>query len=226
VITGRVNAGKSSLFNALVGQERAIVTAVPGTTRDLLTETIDLDGLAITLVDTAGERETLDEVEREGVSRAVRARDAADLMLIVVDSGEELTEGDRRLLESSAGHARLVVASKADRTPKWKMDGALRVSTLENQGLRELRRAIIFLLTGDEGLQDAAAISNLRHVSLLKDVRSILARVSVAVCDESTPEEFVLVDLHRARASLAEVVGVGSSDETLDYIFDHFCIGK
>lgn len=226
VITGRVNAGKSSLFNALVGQERAIVTDVPGTTRDLLTETIDLDGLAITLVDTAGERETLDEVEREGVSRAVRARAAADLMLIVVDSGEELTEGDRRLLESSAGNARLVVASKADKTPKWKMDGALRVSTLENQGLRELRRAIIFLLTGDEGLQDAAAISNLRHVSLLKDVRSILARVSVAVCDESTPEEFVLVDLQRARASLAEVVGVGSSDETLDYIFDHFCIGK
>ena len=226
VIAGRVNAGKSSLFNALIGQERAIVTDVPGTTRDLLTETIDLDGLAITLVDTAGERETLDEVEREGVSRAVRARDVADLMLIVIDSGEELTEGDRRLLESSAGTPRLVVASKADRTPKWKMDGALRVSTLENRGLGELRRAIVFSLTGDEVLHDPAALSNLRHVSLLKEVRSILARVSVAVCEESTPEEFVLVDLHRARASLAEVVGVSSSDETLDYIFDHFCIGK
>ena len=226
VITGRVNAGKSSLFNALVGQERAIVTDVPGTTRDLLTETIDLDGLAITLVDTAGERETLDAVEREGVSRAVRARDAADLVLRVVDSGEELTEGDLRLLAASAGTPRLVVASKADRTPKWRIDDALRVSTLENQGLGELKRAIVFALTGNERLQDPAAISNLRHVSLLKDVRSILAGVSVAVSEESTPEEFVLVDLHRARASLAEVVGAGSSDETLDYIFEHFCIGK
>ncbi|HEU4687580.1 MAG TPA: GTPase, partial [Vicinamibacterales bacterium] len=226
VIAGRVNAGKSSLFNALVGQERAIVTDVPGTTRDLLTETIDLDGLAITLVDTAGERETLDAVEREGVSRAVRARDAADLVLRVVDSGEELTEGDLRLLAASAGTPRLVVASKADRTPKWRIDDALRVSTLENQGLGELKRAIVFALTGNERLQDPAAISNLRHVSLLKDVRSILAGVSVAVSEESTPEEFVLVDLHRARASLAEVVGAGSSDETLDYIFEHFCIGK
>jgi tRNA modification GTPase len=225
VITGRVNAGKSSLFNALVGQERAIVTDVPGTTRDLLTETIDLDGLAITLVDTAGERETLDTVEREGVSRAMRARDAADLVLQVVDSGEELTEGDLLVLESS-GTPRIIIASKADRTPKWKMDDALRVSTLKSQGLDGLRRAIVSALTGSECLQDPAAISNIRHVSLLKEVRSILAGVSVAVSEESTPEEFVLVDLHRARASLAEVVGVGSSDETLDYIFEHFCIGK
>ena len=93
VIAGRVNAGKSSLFNALVGQARAIVTDIPGTTRDLLTETIDLDGVAITLVDTAGERETQDAVEREGVSRAARARETADLTLIVIDSGEALTDG-------------------------------------------------------------------------------------------------------------------------------------
>src|SRR4029450_10308323 len=89
VIAGRVNAGKSSLFNALIGQDRAIVTDVPGTTRDLLTETIDVEGLAITLVDTAGEREAHDAVEREGISRAARAREAADLTLIVIDSGEE-----------------------------------------------------------------------------------------------------------------------------------------
>ena len=174
VIAGRVNAGKSSLFNALIGQERAIVTDVPGTTRDLLTETIDLDGLAITLVDTAGERETQDAVEREGVSRAVRARDAADLMLIVIDSGEELTEEDRRLLEQSSSAARLVVASKSDREPKWEMEGALRVSTVKNAGLDELRRAMVCSLTGAEGLKDPAAISNLRHVLLLKEARATL----------------------------------------------------
>src|SRR5688572_12533030 len=119
VIAGRVNAGKSSLFNALVGHDRAIVTAIPGTTRDLLTETIDLDGLAITLVDTAGEREALDAVEREGISRAARARSAADLTLIVIDSGEELTREDRSLLKQTSSTPRLVIASKCDRAPKW-----------------------------------------------------------------------------------------------------------
>jgi len=226
VIAGRVNAGKSSLFNALIGQERAIVTEVPGTTRDLVTETIDLDGLAITLVDTAGERETQDAVEREGVSRALRARDAADLMLIVIDSGEELTEEDRRLLEQSSSAARLVVASKSDREPKWEMEGALRLSTVKKAGLDQLRRAMVSSLTGAEGLKDPAAISNLRHVLLLKEARATLTGVCAAMREHGAPEEFVLADLHRARASLAEVVGVGSSEETLDYIFNHFCIGK
>ena len=226
VIAGRVNAGKSSLFNALVGRDRAIVTDVPGTTRDLLTETIDFDGLAITLVDTAGDRDTDDAVERAGVVRAVRARDAADLMLIDIDSADELTQDDRRLLDAKSSGARLVVASKADRVPKWEMEGAVRVSTLQKEGLTDLRRAMLLLLTGGEQLHDPAAISNMRHVSLLKEARSILDRVCVAIREESTPEEFVLVDLHCARTNLSEVVGVGSSDETLNYIFEHFCIGK
>jgi tRNA modification GTPase len=226
VIAGRVNAGKSSLFNALIGQDRAIVTDVPGTTRDLLTETINLEGLAVTLVDTAGERDSTDVVEREGVCRAVHARDVADVVLIVIDSGEELTEVDRRLLTSSSSASRLVVASKADREAKWEMEGALRVSTVRNEGLGELRRAMLSSLTGDERLQDPPVLSNLRHVWLLKEVRSILTRVLDAVGEEQTPEEFVLVDLQSARASLAEVVGARSRDETLDYIFEHFCIGK
>jgi tRNA modification GTPase len=226
VIAGRVNAGKSSLFNELIGQARAIVTDVPGTTRDLLTETIDLDGLAITLVDTAGERETQDAVEREGVSRALRAREAADLMLIVIDSGEELTHEDRRLLEQSSSAARVVIASKSDREPKWEMAGALRLSTAKKTGLDQLKRAMVCSLTGAEGLKDPAAISNLRHVLLLKEARATLTDVCAAMREQGAPEEFVLVDLHRARAGLAEVVGVGSSEETLDYIFNHFCIGK
>lgn len=226
VVAGRVNAGKSSLFNALIGQERAIVTDVPGTTRDLLIETIDLDGLAITLVDTAGEREPHDAVEREGISRAARARDAADLTLIVIDSGEELTDEDRGLLDRSSRSARLVVASKSDRESKWEMEGALRVSALQNTGLHELKRAILHSLTGEEGLRDPVGISNLRHLLLLKEARATLTRACIAMNEQGAPEEFVLVDLQRARASLAEVVGVGSSEETLDYIFSHFCIGK
>jgi tRNA modification GTPase len=226
VITGRVNAGKSSLFNALIGQERAIVTDVPGTTRDFLTETIDLNGLAIMLVDTAGTRETKDAVEREGVVRAMRARDAADLVLVVIDSAEELTEDDRRLIGFDDGHARLVVASKCDREPKWEMTEAIRVSTARGEGLDDLRCAMLRSLTGREGLRDPAAISNFRHVLLLQEARTALTHARTAINDAGAPEEFVLADLHRARVSLGEVVGIGSSEETLDYIFSHFCIGK
>jgi tRNA modification GTPase len=224
VIAGRVNAGKSSLFNALVGRERAIVTDVPGTTRDLVTETMELDGLTITLVDTAGERETEDPIEREGVSRAVQARDAADLTLVVIDSGEPLTDEDRRLIEAP-GCSRVVVASKADRDPRWSIDEAIRVSTLTKTGIDELRDAMLRRLTNDERLEDPAALSNLRHVLLLKEARESLTRACAAIA-ERAPEEFVLVDLQHARTRLAEVVGMNSNDETLDYIFSHFCIGK
>jgi tRNA modification GTPase len=225
VITGRVNAGKSSLFNALIGQERAIVTDVPGTTRDFLTETIDLHGLSVTLVDTAGERETKDTIEREGVARAIRARDSADLVLVVIDSSEELTDDERRLVESQSVGMRIVVASKADREPRWERADAIRVSTFRGEGLDDLRCAIARSLTGDEGLRDPAAISNLRHVMLLKEARVALTRARTAITEQA-PEEFVLADLHRARASFDEVVGIGSSEDTLDYIFQHFCIGK
>jgi tRNA modification GTPase len=224
VIAGRVNAGKSSLFNALIGRERAIVTDVPGTTRDLVTETMELDGVAITLVDTAGARETDDPVEREGVARAARAREAADLTLIVVDSGQALSDDDHQLLEPVSG-ARVIVASKADREAMWQRDDAIRVSTWTKAGIDELKDAMLRALTNDDRLTEPAALSNVRHVLLLKETRAMLIGAAAAIA-ESAPEEFVLVNLQRARANLAEVVGVGSSDETLDYIFSRFCIGK
>ncbi len=114
MIAGRPNIGKSSLFNALVGAERAIVTDVPGTTRDLVTERVDIDGLAVTLVDTAGVRDTLDVVEREGVARGDRARAVADLVLVVMDASEALTDDDARLLDRTAGRRRLLVLNKTD----------------------------------------------------------------------------------------------------------------
>jgi tRNA modification GTPase len=227
VIAGRVNAGKSSLFNALIGRERAIVSDVPGTTRDLVTERIDVDGLEITLVDTAGERHTEDVVEKEGLSRANRARESADLTLLVIDSGEDLTKVDRVLLEQTASIPRVIVASKADRDARWAIDSAVRVSTAESTGLDTLRHEILNRLMQEESLRDPVAITNQRHVMLLKEARAILAGISSTVNEApDTPEEFVLADLHRARASLGEVVGIGSSDDTLDYIFSHFCIGK
>jgi tRNA modification GTPase len=117
VVAGRPNVGKSSVFNALVGHDRAIVTDVPGTTRDLVTERVDIEGLAVTLVDTAGDRGTLDIVEREGVARGARARDVADLVLLVIDRSDRLTPDDERLLAQTAGQRRIVVLNKSDRPP-------------------------------------------------------------------------------------------------------------
>src|SRR5688572_27348359 len=115
VIAGRPNVGKSSLFNVLAGLDRAIVTEIPGTTRDLVTERIDIEGVAVTLVDTAGARDAVDVVEREGVSRAARAREVADLILVVIDGSEALSRDDEALLEQTARQRRLVVANKSDR---------------------------------------------------------------------------------------------------------------
>jgi tRNA modification GTPase len=226
VIAGRPNVGKSSLFNALSGSERAIVTDIPGTTRDLVTEPIDIEGVAVTLVDTAGARDAIDVVEREGVSRATRAREVADLILVVVDGSDALAADDEMLLGETAGQRRIVVANKSDRGPAGDMAGALRVSATRGDGLAELRRAMALELTGDETLHDTAIVSNMRHVALLEEARTHLQRAREAAATGATPEEFLLSDLQAARARFDEVVGTRTSDDVLRHIFERFCIGK
>jgi tRNA modification GTPase len=226
VITGRANVGKSSLFNALVGHGRAIVDESAGTTRDLVSETIDLQGLAVRLVDTAGIRETNDRAEREGVWRATRARDSADLLVLVFDVGEALTIDDEQLLEETAGRRRVIVANKCDRAPAWERTDWLQVSAATGARIEELRNHIVLALTGDDAHRDTTAITNMRHVTLLIDTRGALVRARAAVEDMHASEEFVLADLHAARASLGEVVGTRASDDVLQHIFERFCIGK
>lgn len=226
VIAGRPNVGKSSLFNALAGTDRAIVTDVPGTTRDLVTEPIDIEGVAVTLVDTAGARDAIDVVEREGVSRAMRARAVADLLLVVIDGSDALTADDERLLQQTSGQPRVVVANKSDRGTATNIAGALQVSATRGDGLADLRRAIARELTGDEALRDTALISNMRHVALLDEARTHLLRGRDAAATSNTPEEFLLSDLQAARLRFDEVVGVRTSDDVLRHIFEKFCIGK
>ena len=251
VLAGRPNVGKSSLFNVLAGNERAIVTEIPGTTRDLVTERIDLGGLPITLVDTAGWRETSDVIEREGVARAVKARDVADLVIVVLDRSEPVTTEDAQLLEQTTTRNRIVVANKSDLcghgpakaghyvTPRKPASHSRRVAfrrTVENAdvwvsaltgvGVDELRRAIVAALTGCDSLRDTAAISNTRHIALINAARANLAAGHQAAAAEDTPEEFVLTDLQAARAHLDEIVGVRTSDDLLEHIFANFCIGK
>jgi tRNA modification GTPase len=226
-IVGRPNAGKSSLFNALAGAPRAIVTDVPGTTRDLVSEQIDIAGIPVTLVDTAGLRATPENaIEEEGIARAKVAADAADVVLVVVDGSQSLTADDRAALEGTRSSRRLIVASKSDLASAWNCAsiGALAVSALSGHGLDELRDRVIEagggLLT-----RDRAPIANLRHVALLTRARSALERAAAAT-RERVPEEFVLADLHAARGCFDEITGTRPEDEVLRVIFQRFCIGK
>jgi tRNA modification GTPase len=212
-IVGRPNVGKSSLFNALAGASRAIVTEIPGTTRDLVTETIDIEGLRVTLVDTAGLRETTDRVEAEGVARSNQAISVADLVLVVVDD-DEPQDVDRK---------HLIVQNKSD---LGRPDRGIRVSATSGNGLDELRTAIVAALDFDP-LRDRPAITNARHVALVQRAQDALTRARSALGpDGSLPEEFVLADLQEARAALEEISGRRSPDDLLAHIFTRFCVGK
>ena len=228
VIAGRPNVGKSSLFNALVGAERAIVTEVPGTTRDLVAERVDIEGLALTLVDTAGARDTSDRIEREGVARSVKARGAAELVLVVLDQGESLTADDRRMLEETKTRPRLLVKNKADTPDRCHLvDVApvVCVSARTGSGLDGLRLAIVRALGGAEPTRDLPAVSNIRHVTLLQEARVFLDR-GRAAARTGASEEFVAADLQQARERFDEVVGRRTRDDVLRHIFERFCIGK
>jgi tRNA modification GTPase len=253
VVAGRPNVGKSSLFNLLAGADRAIVTPVAGTTRDLVSERVDIDGLAVTLVDTAGWRETHDVVEREGVARSKQARNVADLLLVVLDRSEPIHCEDEELLAQTTGRPRIVVANKSDlpasappsRLKPASTNGAggvgasrtehvgagfsrlegVEVSAKTGAGVDDLRRAILCALTGRESLRDAAAISNTRHITLIEQARANLVAASESAV-AAAPEEFILADLQAARARLDEVVGARTSDDLLQHIFERFCIGK
>jgi tRNA modification GTPase len=235
VIAGRPNVGKSSLFNRLAGAERAIVTPVAGTTRDLITERVDLNGVPVTLVDTAGDRDSVDVVEQEGVSRAAAARTIADLVLVVIDQSIPLTEDDRRLLTQTAGDCRLIVANKADLprvesqyTPRLvesqKVSGQMLVSAISGQGVNDLRDAIVLKITGAEAV-DTPAITNMRHIDLISQALGHVQHAREAA-GQSTPEEFLLADLQAARIRFDEIVGARSSEDVLARIFERFCIGK
>jgi tRNA modification GTPase len=233
-IVGRPNVGKSSLFNALAGAGRAIVAETAGTTRDLVTETIDLEGLRVTLVDTAGLRETGDVVELEGVARSRGAAGVADLTLVVIDRSQPFDSSDLPGLPFSRNW--LLVANKAD-LPLVHVGGGpcsdpvradpVSVSALTGQGLDELRRRILQALD-IELVADRPEITNVRHIALVERAREALLRARrAALADgQSLPEEFVLADLQGARAALEEIAGRRAPEDLLAHIFSRFCVGK
>jgi tRNA modification GTPase len=231
VIAGLPNAGKSSLFNALAGASRAIVAEMPGTTRDLVTERVEVDGVLVTLVDTAGLRDAGDVVEIEGVRRARDAQAVAALRLVLVDGSVPLQAGAIDLVRRTKT-PRLIVATKRDLPRAWELRelgqdaaDAVDVSVVSGAGLAELRARAVQALAGGEPLRDVPAISNVRHLALVDDARAAVAKAA-AELQEGATEELVLAELTAARRALEAITGRRSPDELLAHIFQRFCIGK
>jgi tRNA modification GTPase len=227
-IVGAPNVGKSSLFNALLNANRAIVTEVPGTTRDLITERADVGGLFIALIDSAGIRETADIVEEEGVRRARAVVDAADLLLVVLDRSRPLTGEDEEILQTTARRPRIVVLNKSDLPARADRVDAVVVSVLTGAGLNRLAARIGEALGAAPEHRDPPRVTNVRHADLLRRTREALARAREAVraSNGTVPEEFLLADLQDASACLQEITGKRSTDDLLRHIFERFCIGK
>ena len=226
-LSGVTSVGKSSIFNRLLGRDRAIVSPVPGTTRDTLEETVDLDGIPVTVIDTAGVRRAGDAIEAEGVRRAQAAASEADLVILVLDAGRNLRIDEREALarRDSRGAGTIVVANKFDLAPPvgglpW--PGAIPVSALTGEGLDALRAAIREALRGSGPLEDPV-LTNVRHAAALEETVAALDRARDAL---PFGEEIVLEDLRAALSALGEITGEVPNDELYDRIFSTFCIGK
>src|SRR5258706_9623547 len=226
-IVGRPNVGKSSLFNRLLEQDRAIVTDVPGTTRDLVSETAVIEGIPVKFVDTAGIRTGQDVVEKLGIERSYQAMADADLTVVVVDLSVSLDAADRQLIEKSQQQGKSIVAgNKCDLPAQADAPGALRVSALTGEGLAELRRAIIDAIApGGRLEQEGGFITSLRHEQLLQETREALEQARTATA-QGIPHEMLLLDLYAALRPIDGITGCTTADDILNPNFSTFCIGK
>jgi len=234
-IVGRPNVGKSSLFNRLVERERAIVTATPGTTRDLVTETVAIGGIPVRLIDTAGIRKALDEAESIGIRKSMEALADADIVLVVLDASQAETGENHELLEQVNQRTSLVVQNKIDLMttgPQAPLSAeslngnVIRTSAISGAGIAELRESILKLIAGEHGpQQESGFLTNIRHQTLVGDSLAALDAASTAV-GQSTPHEMILMDLYNALRPLDEITGATTADDILNLIFSTFCIGK
>ena len=234
-IIGRPNVGKSSLLNALLMEERAIVTDIPGTTRDIIEEFVNINGIALKIVDTAGIREAKDLVEEEGIKRSLRAMDGADLILLVIDASQDLKEEDRTLIEKVRERQGVIVLNKID-LPKRIEDNTLssivgnkplvRISAIKGSGLKELKEAVINLIFEGKVIpEEGAMVTRLRHKKALLDAKENLESFMDSLLNGQS-SEFLALDLRDALDHIGEIVGAVTTEDILDRIFSEFCIGK
>lgn len=234
-IVGRPNVGKSSLLNALVQENKAIVTDIPGTTRDVIEEYISLGGIPLRLLDTAGIRETSDVVERIGVERSRTALEEADLILLVLNANESLHADDRLLIEQLKGRPVIILLNKTDLPAVLDeeellavapADSVVRLSVLQESGLDQLEKVISGMFFGGElESGDMTYVSNVRHITLLGHARQSLVD-AVEATEAGIPIDIVQIDVRQAWEQLGEMIGDSVSESLLDQIFSQFCLGK
>ncbi|KRL02168.1 tRNA modification GTPase TrmE [Liquorilactobacillus capillatus DSM 19910] len=234
-IVGRPNVGKSSLLNRLLHEDKAIVTDVAGTTRDVIEEYVNVHGVPLKLVDTAGIRETADKVEKIGVERSRKAIDQADLVMLVLDSSQKLTEQDRALVELTSKKKRIILLNKVDlaqqiELPELKKltgtDELLTTSVLKNAGLDQLEERIAKLFFGGiEDSQTTVMVTNARHIALLNQAEDALDNVLDGI-KANMPVDLVQIDMTNCWDLLGEITGDSYQDELLNQLFSQFCLGK
>lgn len=232
-LVGRPNVGKSSLFNYLVARDRAIVTEVPGTTRDSLSELVDIDGLGVMITDTAGLHDSIDAVERLGIERTRRALADSDLIAVVLDGSQDITDEDREIIVEVSEKTHLFVINKSDLQPSpLKQNNFLHdktsvvsVSAKTGFGIDELRSAILHPFTQNVPIDNDFLITNARHFDLLQRSANAISSSSDLLAKRAS-EEICLVGLHTALRFLGEITGETTSDDILLRIFQTFCIGK
>ena len=223
VLAGRPNVGKSSLMNALLRQERAIVTDIPGTTRDVLTERITIGGVRAELSDTAGQRETDDPIEQIGVSRAEAAMDRADIVLIVIDDAGEMTDEDRALLEKADERA-VICLNKCDLPgEKIEIPGAIHLSALTGEGVEDLYAELSRRLSAARPAEDT--LTEQRQIALAREACAALDR-SIKALDNGMPTDVAAIDLMAALGALCDITGENATEEVIDRVFKNFCVGK
>lgn len=236
VILGKPNAGKSSLLNVLSGRERAIVTEIEGTTRDVLEEQIHLNGLNLNMIDTAGIRQTEDVVEKIGVEKAREYAESADLIIYVADASRKLDENDREIAQIIAGKKVVVLLNKSDLEPVLTREElcifledefpVIEVSAKEEKGIRELEQQLkTMFLSGDLSFNDEVMITNMRQKSALQDAYMSLRKVQESIEDQM-PEDFYSIDLMDAYEALGSITGETIGEDLVNEIFSKFCMGK
>lgn len=234
-LVGRPNVGKSSLLNHLLHEDKAIVTDIAGTTRDVIEEYVNVLGVPLKLVDTAGIRETDDRVEKIGVERSRQALDRSDLVILLLNASEPLTTEDIELLQLTQDKKRIIVLNKMDLEPKLDLNElyqyvdkaeVLKTSVLKNEGIRELEGHIATLFYGGiENSQTTVLVTNARHIALLEQAKAALEAVLTGL-DQELPVDLVQIDMTRAWELLGEITGDSYQDELLDQLFSQFCLGK
>lgn len=227
-IIGRPNVGKSSLLNALLKEEKAIVTEIQGTTRDTIEGFINIGGIILNLVDTAGIRDSEDIVEKIGIDKAKKVINEAELILFVLDQSETITEDDKKLLELTKHKKRIIIINKSDLHKKLteSFEHSVEISARNNVGIQELEELIqTMFLKGEVNLNEETYLSNARQIAKLKEAKSSL-QDSLYAIKEQLPIDMVEIDLKTAWSLLGDIIGANSSTNLLDELFSKFCLGK